>query len=112
YKRILPIPQNISVLPTKRWKDAVYTIQRTWTIPPLSDDEVLLKDHHIVHGGFGELAGFPLVPGHEIVGYVLKKGKNVQDFSEGDRCVVDPITRCHKGLGVNTQGGFANHVVV
>ncbi|KAL0581506.1 hypothetical protein V5O48_000564 [Marasmius crinis-equi] len=109
---------------------------RSFSIPDPGDDEVLLKvtccgicgsDHMVVEGHF-HLARFPLIPGHEVVGRVAKLGKNVQGFSEGDRCVVDPITRCYECsfcrrgayvqcertsiIGVSTDGGFSSHIVV
>lgn len=33
-----------------------------------------------------------LIPGHEVVGTIAQLGKDVDaaEFSEGDRCVVDP----------------------
>ncbi|ESK96371.1 zinc-containing alcohol [Moniliophthora roreri MCA 2997] len=109
---------------------------RSWTMPELSNDEVLLKvaycgicrsDHHVVNGDLGEIARFPPTI-HEVVGCVVKTGKNVQDLFEGDRCVADPITRCHKCffcrrgqyvqcinsrvIGINTQGGFSDHTMI
>src|SRR3989338_6895492 len=38
---------------------------------------------HILDGEWGNL--FPVVPGHEIIGTVIKKGKNVLNLKEGDR---------------------------
>ncbi|KAI3602900.1 zinc-containing alcohol [Moniliophthora roreri] len=72
------------------------------------DVQLAGSDHHVVNGDLGEIARFPvrrlgtdhrsvLQPTiHEVVGCVVKTGKNVQDLFEGDRCVADPITRCHK----------------
>ncbi|KAF8886555.1 chaperonin 10-like protein [Infundibulicybe gibba] len=107
----------------------------TTPVPEVGDDEVLIKvtccgicgtDSHIAEGEF--IAQFPLVPGHEFVGTIEKVGKNVQDFSKGDRCVADPTVLCDtcfycrrgqsllcenfESLGVTMAGGFAEYVVV
>lgn len=42
------------------------------------------SDVHTVTGGWGEFKG-PLCVGHEVVGKVVKVGKNVTKFKEGDR---------------------------
>lgn len=80
---------------------------------------------------------FPMVPGHEIVGKVIKAGSHVKRFSEGDvvgvGCLVDSCRECEscsRGLeqfclngwvgtynsmgkdGQPTYGGYANNVVV
>ncbi len=63
------------------------------SVPEPDDNQVLIKIHacgvcrtdlHIVDG---ELTGpkLPLIIGHEIVGSVLKLGKNVNEFSLGDK---------------------------
>lgn len=55
------------------------------------------SDLHTVENHWGE-AGFPLVPGHEIVGKVIKVGKNVNDFKPGDcagiGCMVNSCGEC------------------
>ena len=81
---------------------------------------------------------YPLVPGHEIVGYVAQVGNEVKSFKEGDRvavgCLVDscqncPSCRdhleqyCEKGMvltyngkdlvdGSITRGGYSTQIVV
>jgi len=56
-------------------------------------DQVLIKVHvcgvcrtdlHVVDGELPE-PKLPIIPGHEIVGSVVKKGKNVESFAVGDR---------------------------
>ena len=41
---------------------------------------------------------YPMVPGHEIVGEVIKVGKNVKSFKAGDKvgvgCIVDSCREC------------------
>ncbi|EGO29416.1 hypothetical protein SERLADRAFT_345461, partial [Serpula lacrymans var. lacrymans S7.9] len=100
-------------------------------IPTISDDEVLIKvgmcgtDNHLHEGEF--ISKFPLIPGHEVTGTITSIGKNVRGFTEGDRCVADPGVTCEtcfycrrgqtllcenfNGLGVTTDGGFAEYVV-
>ena len=45
-------------------------------------------DAHIHHGDF--IAGFPLIPGHEVCGTVAAVGKDVTVFEHGERVVADP----------------------
>jgi uncharacterized zinc-type alcohol dehydrogenase-like protein len=79
---------------------------------------------------------FPMVPGHEIVGTVIKAGSAVKKFKEGDRagvgcmvnscghcvnCVAGEEQFCQKGAiwtynarenGEPTFGGYSNNIVV
>ncbi len=81
---------------------------------------------------------YPVVPGHEIIGRVVKTGSNVSNFSEGDLvgvgCLVDSCQTCSsckqdleqyclngavltyngedKHLGGHTFGGYSERVVV
>ncbi|KAF8222407.1 hypothetical protein L208DRAFT_1322832, partial [Tricholoma matsutake] len=82
-------------------------------------------DQHIHHGEF--ISKFPLIPGHEAIGSVVKLGKNVKDFSIGDRCVADVGITCENcfycrrgqsllcenfnSRGVTQDGGFAEYIV-
>ncbi|KAG6873918.1 N-terminal acetyltransferase A complex catalytic subunit ard1 [Termitomyces sp. Mi166 len=70
-------------------------------IPEVGDDDVLLKvhccgvcgtDQHIHHGEF--ISKFPLIPGHEAIGSIVKMGKNVKGFAVGERCVADVGITC------------------
>lgn len=56
---------------------------------------------------------FPVVPGHEIVGKVVKVGDNVKKFKAGDHvavgCLVDSCRQCHscqEGLQQYCETGF------
>ncbi|EAU81443.2 zinc-binding dehydrogenase [Coprinopsis cinerea okayama7 len=114
----------------------------TAPIPTIQDDQVLIKaeqrtspvtccgicgtDYHLAEGEF--MAKFPLIPGHEIVGFVLEIGKDVKGLETGDRCVVDNTIFCDdchycrraeylycenwESLGVTMGGGFAEYVAV
>ncbi|WP_197050780.1 zinc-dependent alcohol dehydrogenase family protein [Deinococcus sp. YIM 77859] len=82
-------------------------------------------DLHLLHGHFG--ARFPLVPGHEISGWVDEVGPGVRNVREGDLVAVDPNLWCgqchacqrglfqhcahHEALGVTRPGGFARYTV-
>ncbi|THV07074.1 NADP+-dependent D-mannitol dehydrogenase [Dendrothele bispora CBS 962.96] len=110
---------------------------RTVPVPDAHGDQVLVKvsycgicgsDRYISGGLLGELTKWPLILGHEVVGKVAKVGADVTEFSEGDRVVIDPLSRCNKcffcrrgmpiqctamtGLGVTVSGGFSEYVTV
>ena len=55
------------------------------------------SDLHTVRSEWGSTT-YPCVPGHEIVGRVLKVGKDVNKFKEGDTvgvgCMVDSCRTC------------------
>ncbi|KRG77905.1 hydroxyacid dehydrogenase [Stenotrophomonas ginsengisoli] len=94
--------------------------------------------HSDLHTARGEWGGtlYPCVPGHEIVGKVTAIGSNVTSFKVGDLagvgCLVDSCRSCEScqegeeqycsnGMtgtynggpdGVNTYGGYSDHIVV
>jgi D-arabinitol dehydrogenase (NADP+) len=103
--------------------------------PKLKQNQVLIKVHscgvcktdvHIHHGEF--ITGFPLIPGHEFVGEIVKLGEEVKGFAVGDRVAADNTVLCgycyyckrnqplycenFYSLGCNGPGGFAEYVVV
>ena len=55
------------------------------------------SDLHIARNEWG-FTTYPCVPGHEIVGRVVKTGREVKKFKEGDRgavgCMVDSCRTC------------------
>lgn len=93
------------------------------------------SDIHSVRNEWGG-ANYPLVPGHEIVGKVVKVGPKVKKFKEGDivgvgcmvdscgvcdTCKLDLEQFCQKGCVMTynsvqddgvTQGGYSNQIVV
>ncbi|MDM5200552.1 NAD(P)-dependent alcohol dehydrogenase [Fictibacillus enclensis] len=94
------------------------------------------SDIHTAHGEWGEV-NYPLVPGHEIAGFVTEVGAEVTKYKVGDRvgvgCMVDSCgecVNCQKGeeqyclkgnvptyagvdkYGEPTQGGYSTHIVV
>ncbi|KAH8918408.1 GroES-like protein [Atractiella rhizophila] len=101
-------------------------------VPTIKDHELLVKvracgvcgtDQHIHEGEF--ISKFPLIPGHEVVGSIVKLGKDVKGFNIGDRIVADVGETCgncfycvrgntlfcehFKSHGVNIDGGFADY---
>jgi len=70
---------------------------------------------------------YPMILGHEFSGEVAAIGKNVDDLSEGDEVIVEPLIPCEEChfcvsgrynmcknlimLGYNAQGAFAEYVV-
>ncbi|MGB9600791.1 MAG: zinc-dependent alcohol dehydrogenase family protein [Myxococcota bacterium] len=103
-------------------------------IPEINQNEVLIKveacgicrtDLHILDGELNE-PKLPLVMGHQIVGTIVKKGKNVTGFMIGDRvgvpwlgyscqrckfCRTKRENLCDKAryTGYNIDGGFAEY---
>jgi 2-desacetyl-2-hydroxyethyl bacteriochlorophyllide A dehydrogenase len=84
-------------------------------------------DLHIVDGHFPP-AVYPLIPGHEFAGEVVAVGKEVEEFSLGDRVAVDPslfcghCTYCRRqrgnlcvnwgAIGDTVNGAFAEYVPI
>ena len=111
--------------------------------PTASDVEIRISHcgvcHSDLHTARGEWAGtkYPCVPGHEIVGRVVKTGAAVTKFKEGDiaavGCMVDACRKCgpckrgleqycesfqrftynsDDGRGGHTFGGYSQAIVV
>ena len=109
---------------------------KTIPVPEPNDQQVLVKiiacgvcrtDLHIVDG---ELPNpkLPLIPGHEIVGIVVRKGKDVKHLNEGDfvgipwlgytcgsckYCRNEKENLCENALftGYTIDGGYAEYTV-
>jgi alcohol dehydrogenase (NADP+) len=95
------------------------------------------SDIHTAKGDWGP-AIYPLVPGHEIVGRIIKTGENVTKFSEGQLagvgCFVDSCRKCasckegeeqfceegmtgtynsyERGTNIPTYGGYSTTITV
>jgi 2-desacetyl-2-hydroxyethyl bacteriochlorophyllide A dehydrogenase len=83
-------------------------------------------DVHIVEGDF--FPTYPLIPGHELAGEIVRVGDEVRDLRPGDRVMVDPTVTCEEchfcminrqnhclswnAVGVTQNGGFAELVRV
>lgn len=109
-------------------------IQKSVKLPVPSDEQVLVKiyacgvcrtDLHIVDGELPD-PRLPLIPGHEIVGIVIQKGKSVHTINEGDivgipwmahtcgtcaYCVAGKENLCDKATftGYTVDGGYAGY---
>jgi len=102
--------------------------------PAIKDDEALVRvraagicgsELH-AYEGVSERRKPPLVMGHEFSGEIAETGGKVEGFKEGDRVVVDPLTRCGvceqctrgrgnvcrnvRLLGLHVSGAFAEYV--
>jgi len=71
-------------------------------------------DIHFVRNDWG-MSMYPMVPGHEIVGKILKAGNHVKKFKEDDivgvGCLVDSCRECDnckEGLEQYCQNGFVH----
>jgi uncharacterized zinc-type alcohol dehydrogenase-like protein len=122
---------------------APFTIDRRDPLPKDVQIEILFCGvcHSDLHASRGEWPGmvFPLIPGHEIVGRVLKVGAEVKNFKPGDLaavgCMVDSCKSCsscntgleqycEKGMvltynspdahapGKMTYGGYSKNITV
>lgn len=111
------------------------TVRNDVPEPTLGPEDVLVRaracgicgtDVHIWEGDF--FPTFPLVPGHELAGEVVKVGSAVEGLAAGDRVMVDPTVTCEKchfcminrqnhclawnAVGVTRDGGFGEYVRV
>ena len=84
-------------------------------------------DMHIFAGHRSDVA-LPRVMGHELSGRVVEVGDGVNNVSEGDRVIFDPVMSCNacricesghgnvcpqvKCFGVQMDGGFQDYIVV
>ncbi|MFE5714106.1 NAD(P)-dependent alcohol dehydrogenase [Streptomyces sp. NPDC056501] len=138
---------NVTTVPAFAAPAANAPLERT-TVPrrPVGEHDVLIEikyagichsDIHQARDGWGE-GIFPMVPGHEIAGFVAEVGSGVTKFQVGDRvgvgCFVDSCRECAyclQGLeqycsgtgmtgtynaldknGEPTYGGYSTHIVV
>lgn len=88
-----------------------YRLETAYPVPECGDDDIIIKteacgicagDLKCMHGaerfwGNGESSSWvepPFIPGHEFLGRVVKTGKNVGEYKEGDRITADQIVPC------------------
>jgi 2-desacetyl-2-hydroxyethyl bacteriochlorophyllide A dehydrogenase len=105
-------------------------------IPQIEKNEVLIKvraaglchtDLHFIDGTLAPWKGLlPLTLGHEVAGDIVKIGKEIKNFKEGDKVIVSNIISCdncyychinHENLcsnldqiGFTVDGGYAEYV--
>ena len=86
----------------------------TRPIPTPSENELLLKilacgiclgDAHIINGIFPNVK-YPCIPGHEIIGKIVKLGSSIKTIKEGT------IVGVRMPAGVTYDGGFAEYMTV
>ncbi len=106
-------------------------------VPSPGSGQVLIKNHvcgicrtdlHVVEGDLG-LKTLPIIPGHQIVGEIIKCGPGVSEFKPRDRvgvawlqetcgkcrfCLTGRENLCESAIftGWTAQGGFADYTVV
>lgn len=131
---MIPLPDHMNAMVLESPKQPL--IFKTLPVPVPSARQVLIKviacgvcrtDLHIADG---ELTApkLPLIPGHEIVGYVVRKGSDVNSLTEGDvvgvpwlgytcgnckYCLSGHENLCeHAGFtGYTIDGGYAGYTV-
>lgn len=86
----------------------------TRPIPTPSENQVLLKvlscgiclgDSHIINGVFPQVT-YPRIPGHEVIGKVVKIGSSIKKIKEGT------IVGVRMPAGLTFDGGFAEYMTV
>ena len=74
------------------------------SVPEVKDDQVLVKimnigicgsDIHVYHGKH-PFTSYPVTQGHEVSGEVVKIGKDVTAFHEGQKVTIEPQVYCGK----------------
>src|SRR5690349_8877076 len=111
-------------------------VLKTLPVPAPSSNQVLIKivacgicrtDLHIIDGELTQ-SKLPLIPGHEIIGVIVKKGDEVTRLKEGDfvgvpwlaytcgkckYCKRNQENLCEQALftGYTTDGGYAEYTV-
>ena len=87
-----------------------YKYESAYPVPECGDDDIIIKtegcgvcagDLKCFHGNstWGDETHEmwvrpPFIPGHEFLGYVVEKGKNVTEYEIGDRIIADQIVPC------------------
>ena len=106
-------------------------------VPEVKDQEILIKvmasgvchtDLHAIDGDWPVKAKLPLIPGHEAVGKIVKKGAEVNHLDVGDivgvpwlysacgvceYCVSgwETLCRYQKNTGYSVNGGYAQYML-
>mgnify|MGYP000070016996 CR=1 FL=1 len=108
-----------------------------WPVPDPLEGEILIRVTRcgVCHTELDEIEGrtpppkYPIVPGHEVVGYVAGRGRHADLFQEGDRLgvawIYSACGRCKQCLsgnenlcsrfratGRDRHGGYAEYMVV
>lgn len=89
-----------------------YRFESACPVPECGDDDILIKtegcgicagDLKCYHGNstwgddtHKQWVRPPFIPGHEFLGHIVEKGKNVTDYEIGDRIIAEQIVPCGK----------------
>lgn len=89
-----------------------YRFEEAYPVPECTDDDIIIKtegcgicagDLKCYHGNstWGDETHEkwvrpPFIPGHEFLGRIVEKGKNVTSYEIGDRIIADQIVPCGK----------------
>lgn len=97
----------------------VLTYSTDYPTPVAGPDEVVLRvrattlNYHDIftrRGMPGITLDLPVIPGLDVAGEIAEIGEGVVGWSIGDRVVIDPINRKHKGVvGETIDGGLAEY---
>lgn len=87
-----------------------YRYEPNYPVPECGDDDIIIKtegcgicagDLKCYHGNstWGDETHIkwvrpPFIPGHEFLGHIVKKGKNVTSYELGERIIADQIVPC------------------
>jgi len=105
-------------------------------IPEINKEEILIQvkacaicgtDIKVFHHGHKHIV-FPRITGHEVSGVIVKVGKEVKEYKEGEKVAVAPAIPCGKcyycrkgwqsmcdnlkAIGYHFDGGFAEYMVI
>ncbi|MCL1973108.1 MAG: alcohol dehydrogenase AdhP [Endomicrobia bacterium] len=131
----MDIPQKMKAAIAREYKKPL--ILEEIAVPEVKDHEILIKvmasgvchtDLHAIDGDWPVKAKLPLIPGHEAVGKIVKKGAEVKHFNIGDivgvpwlysacgvceYCVSGWETLCvyQKNTGYSADGGYAQYLL-
>jgi len=104
------LPQTMKALVA--YDKGVYRYEPAYPVPECGDDDIIIKtegcgvcagDLKCFHGNstWGDdtherWVRPPFIPGHEFLGYIVAKGKNVTEYELGERIIADQIVPCGK----------------
>ena len=113
YNNVITLIKHLIKDKKKRMKEKNNMLQQVMTkpgeiifrevpVPEVKDDQVLVKimnigicgsDIHVYHGKH-PFTSYPVTQGHEVSGEVVKLGKDVTVFHEGQKVTIEPQVYC------------------
>lgn len=129
---LLSKPAPIETKPLKLSSVKEPTINKSDLLVEIEACGVCRSNLHIIEGDwkkYGVPSMLPIIPGHEIVGYVKKVGDRAKKFKVGDRVGIQPLYSsclkceyCNAGkenlcdsaeiTGESVNGGYAEYIAV